>query len=308
MIKKLLLAFLVVLTIVNLTVANLPDKPKAAGEFVEVSGKRIHYTETPGRGVPVVMIHGMPGTNLDFQKVVPLLKGLHTVSIDRPGYGWSEGGPLSFQEQVQAVHRIIAKLKLRRVVLVGHSFGGTVSLGVARIYPQDVSKMVLVAPGAGGRRLPAMRTVQAVMIETMQLPVIKQVSNIVFANVMLRVVAGIGADEAFSPNPVDEVYKQRLLAVTMTSGNLKALANDQLEFNSSTAPWIDANVGKITRPAVEIAAREDKLVPIENTRKLAKSLRTVRLIEVSGGHMVPYTHPDVIAREVRRSVQASIAR
>ncbi len=310
MFKKILLACsaaLAVLVVVNLTIADLPSKPPAAGKFVEVGGKRMHYTETPGRGIPVVMIHGMPGTNQDFQKVVPLLKGIHTISIDRPGYGWSQGGPLSYQQQIEAVHQLIQKLRLRRVVLVGHSFGGSVTLGVARKHPADVVKMVLVAPGAGGKRLALDRKLQAYFIRITQLPVIEQVSDLVFMNVALRASGAIGAREAFSPDPVNLVYKQRLLAVTMTDGNLKALAKDELGFNKSTGPWLDANTKYITRPAVEIAALDDKLVPIKYTRHLATELKNVKLIEVPGGHMIPYSHPDVIAREIRRSMQASIA-
>src|SRR6476620_6118551 len=61
-----------------------------------VGGKQIHYIEQPGRGVPVLLLHGQPGTYKDFEKVTPELPGLHLISIDRPGYGWSRGGWLPY--------------------------------------------------------------------------------------------------------------------------------------------------------------------------------------------------------------------
>ncbi len=307
MIKKLLLGALALLIVVNLTVARMPGKPDAPGKFVEVAGKRIHYVETPGRGVPVVMIHGMPGTALDWQEVTPRLKGIRTIAIDRPGYGWSEGGYASYQQQIEIVHALLRKLGIRRAVFAGHSFGGTLTLGVARKHPEDVSKMVLVAPGAGDLRLPWIGVAQGYFLKALEVPVFEQISDLVYTNVALRTSAGLGLDEAFSPDPVNEVYKERLLAVTMTDGNREALANDRVNFNDSTAPWVDANAPRVTTRGVEIAARDDGLVFFKNAKILDQQLRNSTLIPVDGGHMVIYSHPDVVAREIRRAVQARIA-
>ena len=143
---------LVALVVVNLTVARLPAMPPADGKYISLHGKEIHYFEQPGQGVPVVMIHGQPGSHQDFDPVVAELPGLHLISIDRPGFGWSKGGWLPYQEQIDVVHELLTALKLAPAVLVGHSFGGTLALGVARRYPQDVASLILVAPAAGGLR------------------------------------------------------------------------------------------------------------------------------------------------------------
>ena len=92
-----LVVLLVAITVVNNTVAKLPSMPQADGKYISLRGKEIHYAEQPGQGVPVVMIHGLPGTHKDFDPVIPELPGVHVISIDRPGFGWSKGGwlPLS---------------------------------------------------------------------------------------------------------------------------------------------------------------------------------------------------------------------
>ena len=137
---------LVALVVVNLTVARLPEMPPAGGKYISLHGKEIHYFEQPGQGVPVVMIHGEPGSHKDFDPVVAELPGVHLISIDRPGFGWSKGGWLPYQEQIDVVHELLTALKLAPAVLVGHSFGGTLALGIARRYPQDVTSLILVAP------------------------------------------------------------------------------------------------------------------------------------------------------------------
>lgn len=98
---------LVALVVVNLTVARLPEMPPANGKSISLHGKEIHYFEQPGQGVPVVMIHGQPGSHKDFDPVVAELPGLHLISIDRPGFGWSKGGWLPYQEQIDVVHELL---------------------------------------------------------------------------------------------------------------------------------------------------------------------------------------------------------
>ena len=90
-----------------------------------------------------------------------------------------------------------------------------------------------------------------------------------------------------------------MIAVTLTPGNSDSYARDQLEYNA-TMQWLDENVSQIKVPAVEIAATGDELVTITHARRLAETLPGVQLVTVDGNHMIPYTHPDVVAAEIVR--------
>ncbi len=232
------MVLLVAVVVVNNTVAKLPSMPSAEGKYISLRGKEIHYVEQPGQGVPVVMIHGLPGTYKDFDPIIPKLRGLHVISIDRPGFGWSKGGWLSYRDQIDVVHEMLAQLKLAPAILVGHSFGGTLALGVARRYPQDVAKMILVAPSAGGLRPKTMDLLQARYVRFSQLPVVDSVIDVTAGDVVKRVSATSGAGHAFAPEPVDSTYEQRLLSVSMTPGNLEAFASDELQFGD-TSRWVE---------------------------------------------------------------------
>lgn len=293
-----LVVLLVAVVVVNNTMAKLPSMPPADGTYISLRGKDIHYFEQPGQGVPVVMIHGLPGTYKEFDPVIPELKGMHVIAIDRPGFGWSKGGPLPYQDQIDVVHELLAQLKLAPAVLVGHSFGGTLALGVARRYPQDVAKMVLVAPGAGGVRSHVMDRLNARYAEFSQLPVVQPVMDVTVNDVIRRVAATSGAARAFSPEKVDPSYEERLLSVSMTPGNLAAYASDQLEFDD-TSRWLDESVPQIDVPSVIIGGEGDQLIGIDHLRSLAETLPGAQLVTVDGSHMIPYTHPDVIAAQVK---------
>ena len=297
----LLVVLIVAVVVVNNTIAKLPDMPSVDGKYISLRGKEIHYVEQPGHGTAVVMLHGLPGTYKDFDPVVPELQGRHVISIDRPGFGWSKGGALPYQDQVALVHDLLTQLELAPAILVGHSFGGTLALGVARRYPQDVARMVLVAPGAGGVRSHWMDRFNARYARFTQLPVVQPVTDGTVNDVIKRVAATSGAARAFSPGTVDPGYQQRLLSVSMTPDNLAAYASDELEFDD-TSRWVDDNVPAIHVPSVIIGGKDDQLIGIDHLRSLAQTLPGTQLVTVEGSHMIPYTHPDVIAEQVESAV------
>jgi pimeloyl-ACP methyl ester carboxylesterase len=293
-----LVVLVVAVVVANNTVAKLPSMPPADGKYISLRGKEIHYVEQPGQGVPVVMIHGLPGTYKDFDPVIPDLKGKHVIAVDRPGFGWSKGGWLPYQDQIDVVHELLAQLKLAPAVLVGHSFGGTLALGVARRYPEDIAKLVLLAPGAGGIRSATMNKFNARYVQFSQLPIVQPGLNVTVNNVIKRIAATSGAGHAFAPEKVDPTFEQRLLSVSMTPGNLAAFASDELEFDD-TSRWVDDNVPQIRVPSVIIGAKDDQFVGMDHIRRLADTLPGAQMVTVDGSHMIPYTHPDVIAEQVK---------
>lgn len=295
----------VVIVVVNLTVARLPTMPPTDGKHIILRGKDIHYIEQPGQGVPVVLLHGQPGTSKDFERLIPELPGLHVISLDRPGYGWSRGGWMPYQDEIELVHELLTQLQLTPAILVGQSFGGSLAIGVARRYPQDVAKMILVAPAAGGARSATQDLLQARFILLSHWPVVRTVIDFTVGSLIKRVAATAAARDAFTPEPVDPIYEKRLLSVSMTPGNLDALAREELEFDDISR-WLDENVPQIRVLSVIIGALGDHLVAIDDVRRLADTLRGSELITVDGNHMIAYTHPTVVADQIRQAAARAV--
>ena len=84
----------------------------------------------------------------------------------------------------------------------------------------------------------------------------------------------------------------------MTPVNLDAFASDQLDLDD-TMRWVDENVPQIKVPSVIIGGEDDELVGIDHIRMLAETLPGTQLVTVDGSHMIPYTHPDAIAAQVK---------
>ncbi|HEY5260748.1 MAG TPA: alpha/beta hydrolase [Solirubrobacteraceae bacterium] len=301
-VRGFLLAVLAVLGIVivalNWTYGRLPAEPKPTGSFIQVGKLRIHYIEHPGAGTPVVLIHGLPGTAADWEDVTPLLAGHRTIAIDRPGFGYSSGGYVPFDRQLEAIHELLEKLNVEQPILVGHSYGGTISLGLAERYPSDVRGLVLVDAAAAGQKMDTFGKLQAHVVKFLQLPVIRQVANATFGQLLITLSVNQADTEAFHPLPVVAAHRRRVLEINMTHGNLEAWSGEILA-STGVIDQIDKRLGAIKTPAVVIQGEQDELVNQSHGRKLAATLPHARLVMLYGGHMQPYDHPAAIATAVR---------
>jgi pimeloyl-ACP methyl ester carboxylesterase len=99
-----------------------------SGEYVEVGGRRIFQVQQDGTGLPVVIVHGYPGSSFDFAGVL--------AGLDRPvlvpdllGYGFSakpRDASYSLFDQADLMEELIARAGITECALVGHDMGTTV--------------------------------------------------------------------------------------------------------------------------------------------------------------------------------------
>ena len=132
-----------------------------AGERVSVNGADVHVLKQGEDGPVVLMIHGASANAREFTwTLAPRLADTHRVlMMDRPGHGHSERLEDAEQLGVQAAQAagvLEALAPGEKAVIVGHSFGGAVSLRLALDHPDLVAGLVLLAPvshdwGGGGQ-------------------------------------------------------------------------------------------------------------------------------------------------------------
>lgn len=286
---------------INLIFGRLPKRPPAGGGVVSTSYGTLHYLETPPGAkaesgeLPIVFIHGMPGIANEFDPVREALGDRHMIAFDRPGYAWSEGKPLSFTEQVDAIHEAAKTLGVERAVVVGHSFGGLVTLGMAIRHSDFVDRMLLLAPAAGGTRVGEERMRQARLIQKLQLPGIRQIADLFFLRLVRRHASRLGAAAAYDETP--RTAKQRHLAESVLArhNSIAALANDRLLFNDAER-LVTANLTRIKCPSVIVHGANDQTVLLRNAQRLAEALPNTKLEVVAGDHQLPSKNTaDVVA-------------
>lgn len=100
-------------------------------------------------GLPVVMVHGLGGSHLNWVGIAPeLAKHHHVYAVDQAGFGLTGGTARTATVQANAdlVARFVREVVGSPVVLVGNSMGGMVSVLLAAAHPELVAGLVLIDP------------------------------------------------------------------------------------------------------------------------------------------------------------------
>ena len=107
----------------------------------EVNVNYIDYGEGENA---IVLLHGW-GQNIEMMKPVGdrFKKNNRIIIVDLPGFGMSDepNSIWTLNDYVECVRELLEELKVKKLILIGHSFGGKISLLYASKY--NVEKLVL---------------------------------------------------------------------------------------------------------------------------------------------------------------------
>ncbi len=99
-------------------------------------------------GTPVIALHGWLDNANTFDRLAPLLPGLHLTCLDLPGHGRSDHRPPGMRyhmtDYVDDVMAVANKLKLEQFVLMGHSMGAGIACLTASAFPANIMRLVLI--------------------------------------------------------------------------------------------------------------------------------------------------------------------
>ncbi|XP_031351741.1 serine hydrolase-like protein [Photinus pyralis] len=97
----------------------------------------------------MLMVHGMLDNLESFNQLVPLLpQSFYYVAVDLPGHGKSSHFPkcsiVKYWDYIVAIRLVIRFLGDAPIILLGHSFGGSLVTFYTQLYPKEVSKLILI--------------------------------------------------------------------------------------------------------------------------------------------------------------------
>jgi len=136
-----------------------------------------------GEGLPVLMLHGFDSSHLEFRRLAPLLAPTHQLFIpDLFGFGFcprpldaSYGPEAVLDHPEQVLKQVIRRSGAERVGLIGASMGGSVAVELARRCPEQIERLLLLAPaGLTGRPMPVPPLLDQLGARFLGLPAIRR--------------------------------------------------------------------------------------------------------------------------------------
>ncbi len=116
--------------------------------FVDAHGVLIYY-QVLGQGSPLLIVHGGPGASHDYflPYLLPLARHHKLIFIDERGSGKSEklDDPSGYtvENMVEDTEAVRQGLKLGRISLLGHSYGGVLAQAYALKYQANLTHLML---------------------------------------------------------------------------------------------------------------------------------------------------------------------
>jgi pimeloyl-ACP methyl ester carboxylesterase len=101
----------------------------------------IYKRAASGRGLPLILTHGWPGSFLDYLDMLPMLDDFDLVIASLPGYGFSRRPAqvgINYRHVSERWHQIMSTLGYSRYGAAGYDFGAGVTTILALDHPGSV--------------------------------------------------------------------------------------------------------------------------------------------------------------------------
>lgn len=260
------------------------------GREILAAGYRTNLHDQ-GKGFPVLLIHGSgPGVTAwaNWRGIIPqLAQTRRVIAPDMLGFGYSErpaDAHYSQQRWVEHAIGVLDALGIEQADIVGNSFGGGLALALAIRYPQRVRRLVLM--GSVGVSFPITEGLETAWGYTPSLANMRKLLD-VFAwdrNLVTDELAELRYQASIRPG-----FQESFAAMFPPP---RQNGVDDLASN-------EAEIRALPHEALVIHGREDRIIPLDASLRLAELLPNSQL-HVFGhcGHWTQIEHAGRFARQV----------
>lgn len=282
-------------------VASSAEAASAESRFVGIpfagtAGLAVHYLEPRSPADPrasspdataFLLLHGFTFNAWTWQPVLDTFAARgRAVAYDQLPYGlsakpmraaWDGPNPYSKEAAITQLFAVMDALGLERAVLVGNSSGGTLALEAALAHPERVSGLILVAPWVYATR-PTLPEWLAGLPQMRRLSLL--IARKLGENGALLDLSYADASGITDARRAQFGVHTRVAGWDLAWGELLAL--------SLSAPvTVSAHLAEVTIPVLLVSGETDRLVPIEDSRRVAEALPDATFAVIEGCGHVP---------------------
>lgn len=237
--------------------------------------------ENEGAGPVILMLHGWKDTLHTFDGIAsPLMKTHRVLRLDMPGFGGSEmpKGTWDISAYVDFVEKFIGKLHLDVDTIIGHSFGGRITIkgvGTGVLKPRHV---VLVSAAGLAKRKTIRNTLLAALSKIGRIATAIPPFSFRRQELRRKLYKAIGSDY-FNAGVLKDTF-------------VKVVSEDLSEYAK-----------KISVPTLIVWGSSDDTTPIEQADRIHSLVRgSVLKVIDGGGHFVHCQKPTETADEIKKFI------
>jgi pimeloyl-ACP methyl ester carboxylesterase len=263
--------------------------------FATVNGIEVHYKEQGSGEDAIVLLHGFGASSFSWREVTTALSADgRVVAFDRPSAGLTQrlmpnewnpadyagGSPYSPEAQADLTVALLDELGIERAVLVGHSAGGSVAMLTALKYPERVEALVLVDPAIYTEGGPP-----AFVYPLLKTPQMRRLGPLVG-----RALGGPAGERILKmawhdPSRITEEIRQGYRLPLRAENWDRAL----WELTVARRPLdLGERLDELTVPVLVVSGDDDRIVPTEESRRLAEEIAGADLALIEDAGHVPH--------------------
>lgn len=232
----------------------------------------------------IVILHGWKVDGKRYGGLASLLrkKGFDVHVPDMPGFGTASlpTHPLNVDDYAKWIKDYLDKKKIRKTILVGHSFGGRVGIVFASKYPQYVTKLVLT--GTPGVLLITKRKLNLFLL-------LAKVGGFVFALPIINIFSTLARKVLYQLAGASDYL--------VIDGVMRETFKKVISFD------LVPSMKKVTIPTLLLWGSEDGDVPVEVGNRMKTIIKHATLEVVPGQHHgFPMENPKVFGEKVVRFI------
>lgn len=271
------------------------DTAKAGSIFSYATDIHINY-EVRGAGITLLLLHGFGASLESWRDILPLLEQRYKlILVDMKGFGLSskpDDGTYSIREQASIIMALIRYLDLKDLVLIGHSYGGSVALAtylelVSGKLSNPIRSLILLDAPGYPQRLP-------LFIKVLQTPVI---NHLLLALLPARARAAYILNQVFyDKSKVTADRINRYARFFDLPGSHRAMIDSARQLIPENSA-LTARIGEIAVPTLIIWGAHDPLIYLWQAHRLHDVIQGSRLTVLARcGHVPQEERPEDTAQ------------
>ena len=233
----------------------------------------------------IVILHGWGSNSLRWQRVKELLeeKGIEALVLDMPGFGItpSPDRPWSRDDYISWIFQKVKEKNWQKFNLLGHSFGGGLSLKITTNFPKRVERLILCAPAI----------IRRTSIKTYLFYWLAFLGKKIFSLPGLRI---------FSPLAKKLIYKlagtkDYYLADGTMKETMKKIGKEE---------DLETILERVKVPTLILWGEKDDILPVKDAYKIKEKIRNSELKIIRGAKHSPHREvPDELAEIIINFLQ-----